>query len=270
MIDTHCHLIPNIDDGSDGIESSLAQMKLMAEGGVREAFLTSHFFRGHYQYPREEYDRKLQELQNLADRNGILLKLHPGFEVYLQPNVLEDIQNFNLVLGSSRYVLLESDLNGLPNDFYTQIFPILRKGYKPILAHAERYVSIMKHPKDASHMIERNIYIQVNTGSLLGFYGEKVKETAWNLLRNGWVHLLASDDHVRGPYTHFFKALEQVESEIDRTTVELLTDKYPSHILRGQDIPYRYVFVPHPYHRHHKKRSLKSRIKRTLYKWLVS
>ncbi len=266
MIDVHCHLIPNLDDGSDSLEKSVAQMRLMAEGGIRHAFLTSHFFRGHYQYTREDYDRRLQILREQAAANQIELQLHPGFEVYLQPNVVEDIQALNLVMGDSHYVLIESDLNGLPNDFYTQVFPLLRKGYKPILAHAERYVSIMKHIKDAKHMIERNIYMQVNAGSLLGMYGEKVRQTAWSLLRNGWAHLLASDDHVRGTFHAYFEAIKLIEQELDHHTVELLTETFPRMLLQGRDIPYSYVFVPRPHHHHHRRRSLLRRIARKIWR----
>ena len=177
MIDVHCHIIPNIDDGSKGEEQSLNQLLAMDSGGISHAFLTSHCFRGHYDYSREEYDTKLSALQEKLQEAGAKIKLLPGFEVYLQPNSLEDIQKFNLCMGDSNYVLIESDLNGLPEDFYNNIFPLLRAGYKPILAHAERYVSIMKSISSAKKLVERNMYIQVNSGSLMGQYGTKVQDT---------------------------------------------------------------------------------------------
>lgn len=255
MIDIHCHLLPQIDDGSDSAEKSLEQLRLMAEGGITDAFLTSHYMPGHYQYERSTYDAKLTQLQELANQQGIKIKLHPGFEIYLHPFSLGDIQKHNLKLGDSRYILVESDLNGLPSDFYENLFPLLRKGYKPILAHAERYVSIMNKVHDAKDLIRRDVYIQVNAGSLLGLYGEKVRQTAWLLLRNGWVHFLASDDHAKMPYGAYFEAVEMLKTELDSDITELITQDFPAKILSNEIVPYKYVYLRavHENHRRRKK-----------------
>ena len=157
MIDIHTHLLPNIDDGSKDLEDSLKQLTRMAEGGIKTVYLTSHFFRGHYQYSRAEYDQRFREVANRAKDAGLSLNLLPGFEIFLQPDSLSDIKEHSLTMGDSPYILIESELNGLPNDFYNNIYPLLRAGYKPILAHAERYVSIMRKPERASNLSQRNI-----------------------------------------------------------------------------------------------------------------
>lgn len=259
MIDTHCHIIPNIDDGSRDEECSLRQLLEMDSGGISHAYLTSHYFKGHYEYSREEYLAKLESLQRAVTAAGAKIKLLPGFEIFLQPNILQDVQAKNLCLGDSKYILIESELNGLPPDFHINVYPLLRAGYRPILAHAERYVSIMKHPLEAQSLVERNLYLQVNSGSLLGQYGEKVKETAWLLIKYGWAHVLGSDDHTRGPYQSYFDALDAIEAEIDAHTVKLLTETHPAMILEDKIIPYRYVYVDFPSHLSRHKRPHKSR-----------
>jgi protein-tyrosine phosphatase len=253
MIDIHCHLLPGIDDGSDSPESSLEQLRLMEQGGITHAFLTAHFMPGHYHYDRGQYDDKLTGLRQLAADNGIGVALMPGFEIYLHPFSSDDIDKHRLTLGDSRYILVETDLNGLPKDFYDNIYPLLRKGYKPILAHAERYVSIMKDPHAAKELIHEDVYLQVNSGSLLGQYGEKVRQTAWVLLRNGWAHLLGSDDHVRAPYGSYFQALELLRERLDGTTAELLTEDFPRILLNNETIPFKYVYFSRP-HQHHSER----------------
>ncbi len=246
MIDIHTHILPKIDDGSQDTDDSLAQLSAMKAGGIRRAYLTSHYFRGHYQYLREMYDKKFDELKAEAKDAGIGIELLPGFEVFLQPDILHDIKEQNLTLGDSQYVLLESELNGLPDDFYNNIYPMLRAGYKPILAHAERYVSIMRKPSIAESLSHRNIYIQTNAGSLLGHYGEKVMKTAWTLVNNGWTHFIASDDHVRGSYGAYFEARNLIEARVDHYTADLLCRIYPGYIASGEAIPYQYVHVHHP------------------------
>jgi len=243
MIDIHCHIIPGIDDGSKDFTNSVSQLLAMDAGGITHAFLTSHYLKGHYEYSREDYMRKLEALRAGVRGKGAKLKLHPGFEVFLSPSILEDINQKNLTLGDSKYVLVETELNGLYDDFSQHTLELLRAGYKPILAHAERYVSVMKRPSSVRKLIERNIYIQVNTGSLVGQYGEKVRQTAWILLDNGWAHLLGSDDHVRGPYRSYFDAVNKIKHRIDSRTAQLLSREHAEMILADEDIPYKYVHV---------------------------
>lgn len=261
MIDIHCHLLPNLDDGSKSPEKSLEQIRAMADGGISDVFLTSHFMPGRYHYKRKEYDDKLRQLRDLVQENKIKINLHPGFEIFLHPFSVKDIEKHDLRMGNSRYVLVESDLNGLPSDFYENVYPLLRAGYKPILAHAERYVSIMHNVHDAKDLIRKDIYIQVNAGSLLGLYGEKVRQTAWLLLRNGWVHFLASDDHAKMPYGAYFDAVELVKTELDENVANLLTQDFPGKILKNEIIPYKYVYLRSvPESRRRQKRSLWRRI----------
>jgi len=245
MIDIHSHILHDIDDGSKGLENSIKQLRTMEEGGVKRVYLSSHYFRGHYHYERRDYDQKLQELRAAAKTAGLSLDLSSGFEVFVQPGIVEDIKEKSLTLGESCYALIESELNGLPEDFYANVYPILRAGYKPILAHAERYVSIMRKPSKARDLAERNIYIQTNAGSLLGYYGEKVRKTAWLLLENGWTHFLASDDHVRGDYEALFVAREMIRERIDDKLVHLISEDFPARISTGEQIPYSYVSVKH-------------------------
>lgn len=250
MIDIHCHLLPQIDDGSKDTESSIEQLRLMEDGGISKAYFTSHYFRGHYHYSRDEYDVKLLDFKHAAKTAGFGIEIESGFEVFLQPRIVEDINEKSLTMGSSKYVLIESELNGLPTDFYNNVFPLLRAGYYPILAHAERYVSMMSKPSRARDLSERNIYIQTNAGSLIGHYGEKVRKTAWTMVENGWTHFIASDDHTRLPYFAMFEAYKQVCERIDEHTAELLFSIHPRSIANEEKILYQYVQV----HRKHHKR----------------
>lgn len=243
MIDIHCHLIPNIDDGSKELAVSLDQFRRMAAGGITHVFLTSHYFKGHYEYAREDYDTRVAGLRAELANEGINLQLLPGFEVFAQPNILQDIQAKSLFLGDSRYVLVESELNGLPPDFYANVYPMLRAGIRPILAHAERYVSVMKDPESVREFIERNIYIQINAGSLMGQYGQQVRQTAFELINNGWAHFLGSDDHARNLYGVYFAAAELIAEEFDPHMAELLTIKHPQALLSNEKLAYFYVDV---------------------------
>jgi len=259
MIDCHAHLIPNVDDGSTSLESSIHVLRQMAAGGVKSVICTSHYMKGHYQYKYENYLSRYRELEAEIKIQKIPITIYPGAEVFLTPGISDEIKSHKLTLAESSYVLIETDLNGLPRDFDKNMFDIVRHGYKPILAHAERYVSVMMKTRSVKSMIRRNIYVQINAASLIGGYGEKVKQTAWKLLHMGWVHLMGSDEHIKGDYTAFFKAIEKISEHVDEPTAKLLTQTHPNAILTNDLIPFDYVMV----HRVHKKNLVK-RLMRTL------
>ena len=260
MIDIHCHVIPKIDDGSKSMDESIRVLRDMANGGISHAFLTSHYFRGHYQYSRDEYNAKFNTLYEEAKHQGIGITLLPGFEVFLQHGIEDDVVKHKLSLADSPYILVETELNGLPTDFYENIYKLLRKGYKPILAHAERYVSLMNRPPKVEALIERDIYIQINSGSLVGQYGSNVMKAAWELVEYGYVHFLGSDDHVRGEYHNFFEAKKRLEEDYDRFTADLLTKRNGNAILNSQKVEYKYLIKREPRHHRQKKQPFLKRL----------
>jgi protein-tyrosine phosphatase len=199
--------------------------------------------KGKYQFSHEEYTSKFRDLEAEVKHQNIQINLYPGAEVYLYNGVCEDIMKNKLTLADSSYVLIETDLNGFPADMQKNIYTLLRHGFKPILAHAERYVSVMMKSHEAKELINRSVYIQVNAASLLGGYGDKVKQTAWKLVNKGWVHFLGSDHHAKNDYTAFVKAKEKIIEHVDEKTANLLTVTHPKAILNNEKVDYDYVIV---------------------------
>jgi len=48
MIDLHCHILPNIDDGAKSIDEAIALVALAAEQGVSRMVATPHIHLGIY------------------------------------------------------------------------------------------------------------------------------------------------------------------------------------------------------------------------------
>jgi len=243
MIDCHIHLIPNMDDGSSSMEESIETLRQMAEGGITAVFCTSHYTRGLYNFSYIEYNAKFRELEAEVKHQNIPVTLYPGAEVHVTNDVAEDIKREKLTLADSNYVLIETELNGFPSDFKKNVFYLLRAGYRPILAHAERYVDVIKKAHEAKELINRSVYIQVSATSILGMYGEKVKQTAWKLLNTGWAHIMASDHHSKTHYDAFFKAKGKISEHIDDEMADILTRLHPQCIVNNNKIEYNYVWV---------------------------
>jgi protein-tyrosine phosphatase len=243
MIDCHTHLLPEMDDGSTAIENSIQNLRQMANGGIKSVICTTHYMRGRYQFTREEYTTRFRELENEVKHQQIPITLYPGAEVFICNGMVDDIIQNNLTLADSSYVLIETDLNSFPPDMQKNIYELLRKGFRPILAHAERYVSIMMKTHEAKEIMNRSVYIQINAASVIGGYGEKVKETVWKMLNKGWVHFLGSDHHAKSDYNAFFEAKEKIRQYIDETTTTLLTQSHPQAIINNQKVAFDYVIV---------------------------
>ena len=65
-------------------------------------------------------------------------------------------------------------------------------GYKPIIAHAERYAEIRQEPSLLTAFAEMGCYVQLNTRA---FLEKNSKGFAFAALKNGLVHCLGTDAH---------------------------------------------------------------------------
>ena len=100
-----------------------------------------------------------------------------------------------LTLNKSRYMLIELPANIIP--IYTEdlFFQLMLQGLTPILAHPERNSVIIKNPDIVLKYVKKGVLIQVNAGSIMGMFGNKVKKTVENFFKNNIVHFIASDAH---------------------------------------------------------------------------
>jgi tyrosine-protein phosphatase YwqE len=75
------------------------------------------------------------------------------------------------------------------------IFAASTKGYRPVLAHPERYLYLQDNMEKAEDLINRGILFQLNISSISGYYSKGAKRMAEKLIDKGWVHLIGSDCH---------------------------------------------------------------------------
>ena len=241
MIDIHTHILHGVDDGSPELKISIEHLKLMQEAGITDVFLTSHFLRPAFQNPVELITKRIAELRDAAKKENINIKLHRGAEIYLDDGIHNIIESEQLSLADTKYLLVETNMTEFPADLYHILYELVRAGYKPILAHPERYMNVMMKPSIVEDIIHKNVYMQINSSSLLGHYGNSIQKTAWRLLEQGHAHFLASDNHCRVPIYDHNLAVNLIRKNIDDFTADLLTKTNPVKILTGEKIEYFYV-----------------------------
>ena len=106
---------------------------------------------------------------------------YSGAEVFLNHEYLDmiDSKAFN-TLADSKYLLVEFDVrrNMNHNDYAEDyLYELKVRGYRPIIAHVERYFPKGIDLERVQSWIELGCYIQVNRTSLLGTHGDAVSYT---------------------------------------------------------------------------------------------
>ena len=238
MIDVHCHLLNEVDDGCRNAIESLTNIKLAEEAGFTDIILTPHYIENYYENDYTSIKPQVAELQAKVYDNNILVKLHQGNEVYISENIGEMIEN-NVVskLARSRYVLFELPLKTKVLNLDNIISQIKTAGCVPILAHPERYTFIQKNPNEVAKIISKGVLIQSNYGSILGQYGKEAQKTIIKMLKNNMIHFLGTDTHRQGYiYGHFYRVEKEFLKYISEEKFEELTTTNPRNIIENNSI----------------------------------
>lgn len=204
-IDIHSHILPGMDDGARNIEQSLEMLRIAEEQGICIMYATPHYMPGKGKPSIERIERKIRELQDAADQAGIRVSIRPGVEYYYMEEILELFEQGKVItLGDSNCVLIEFDPSADRLYIRNALEEVISFGYTPILAHVERYISMME--KGFTYVEEyRNmgVMMQVNSASVSGDVGKKTQKNVKAMLKKHLIDFVATDAHSarsRAPY----------------------------------------------------------------------
>lgn len=204
--DIHTHCLPGIDDGAANWDMSLQLLQASWQSGVRTVIATPHFLPwSKEQIPvktirdlcREAMERSRREL-------GTDLRILPGGELYYHDGLVEDLRAERApTLAGTRTVLVEFSEEVPWSELRAGLIRLLRSGYHPILAHAERYACLRKEER-LDEILETGVFIQSNIQEVEA--GMFRGPGCWvrRQLRRQTVHFVASDMHNpdrRPPFT---------------------------------------------------------------------
>jgi len=240
MIDLHCHILPGIDDGPKTLNESLEMARIFVQSGYSHVVATPHAVPGTTWMPAPEKVRKrLDQLNRAIAKEGINLKVLPGMEIALDPNIagLLDQGKVQSLAGTS-YVLIEPPFQQLPLGWEHAIFDVLSKGFAVLLAHPERCAQLAAKPQLCDRLIESGVYLQVNWDSFLGHHGRTTQKMAIYLASKGYVHCLATDSHDAKSRNarQTQPAAEAVEPLIGRQNLHIISRENPMRVLRNDPL----------------------------------
>lgn len=191
MIDTHIHLVPNVDDGAKDLEAALEMARMAVEDGIDTIVTTPH-----YNIPDYDNSRVLDNFQKLLHKiktENLNLKVYLGNEIHLNEEGVEAIFSHEAYsLANSKYYLIELPFHQYYPAHEELIFQIVAKGYFVILAHIERYIAFQKTPEKLQELMHRGCFGQLTSSYIVN---PRTSKRALELIESGVVHIVASDAH---------------------------------------------------------------------------
>jgi protein-tyrosine phosphatase len=242
LVDIHNHLVPGVDDGVRSVAGAVEAVERMVLDGIRRVVTTPHL-EGSLTLDRHRLEARLDAVSRAweAAAEAIADSL-PEVEFRRGHEVLLDIPNADLSdprmrLAGTSFVLVEWPRLQIPPGTVPVIERIVASGFRPIIAHPERYHGMAA----AFHLTEQwrsaGAFLQVNYGSLAGRFGMDAQTTALRILRKGYADYMASDFHGHARIKLYkreaWSALEELGAQdalgyLCRTNpARILTDELP-------------------------------------------
>ena len=196
VVDMHSHLLPGLDDGVRSVEESLYILKKLAKLGYRKVITTPHVMLEHYPNKPEEIIVRASEIQHYLNKHQLNITFEAAAEYYLDEHLNSLLStNEKLLTFHDGYLLFETSFMNKPVFLEEAIFKMNVNGYKPVMAHPERYIYLQTNPDLISHLRNMNVLFQINLFSLLGHYSAGAKRLAGKLLNSGLVEFVGTDCH---------------------------------------------------------------------------
>lgn len=194
--DIHSHLLPAIDDGSKTYEESIDLLKEFIALGYQKVITTPHIMSDFYRNTPEIIHSKLNRLRNKIKEHQLEIEVDAAAEYYMDDWFIHQVnKKAPLLTFGENYLLFETSFMNKPNQFFDVLFKLQTQGYKPVMAHPERYTYLQNDFELAKKIHKQGVILQLNLNSLEGYYGKPAQKLAEKLIDNKMISFAGSDCH---------------------------------------------------------------------------
>lgn len=239
MIDIHCHILPEVDDGPKSWDMAETMCRMAAQDGITHIVATPHA-NDRYFYDRE-YLANL--LDNLQQRIGDQLTLSLGCDFHLSYDNMQSAMHTpeRYCIGNAHYMLVEfSNFSISPqiDDWFTHMHQL---GVTPIITHPERNPIVQQDPERVLKWIELGCAVQITASVFTGSWGSRARQVAGGLMKEKAVHFLSTDAHdTQRRLPVLSEARKVVAKEFGKEIAEALTQANPAAVVNDQPLPYSF------------------------------
>ncbi len=224
MIDLHCHLLPQMDDGPENLEATLSMSCEAVRQGITHIVCTPHHNARFYN-PKDKIIQSVKELQKELDERKIPLILFEGQEVRAHRFLINDIKEEKVLFidDGNKYLLLEFSCRELPEYTDQLLYDLRTIGIIPIIVHPERNRLFQENPNILLPYLNMGCLAQLTAPSLIGIYGKKVQQLSERLVAHHLVQMVASDAHARTTRDFYLKkAYSLIEKKLGESRIKEL------------------------------------------------
>ena len=193
--DIHSHFIPKIDDGAQTIEDSIDLIRCLYELGYKKIITTPHIMSDAFKNTPEVIMGGLEKVREAIKTAGIPVQLDAAAEYYVDYDFEQKIEKEKLLSFGDNYLLFEVSYVNPPDNLNSVIFKLQTAGYKPVLAHPERYNFWHRNFEKYQELKDKGVLFQMNINSVTGFYSFSTKKTAEKMIDNGMIEFIGTDCH---------------------------------------------------------------------------
>ena len=213
FIDIHSHLLPGIDDGAKDIQHSLDLIQKMASYGIKNFITTPHVLGDVYPNSSTTIKEKLQEVKNALIKHNISdIKIEAAAEYMMDEQFSALLEIGDILTLKDNYILVEMSYFSPPINLFDILFQIQLKGFKPVLAHPERYNSYHNNFEVFYKLKKAGCLFQLNLLSLTPQYGDQVTKTADRLIKENLYDFVGTDTHHKN-HLHLLKSISTKKNQ---------------------------------------------------------
>lgn len=196
LLDIHCHIIPEVDDGASDSKEMKKMLQMEYTQGVRNLIVTPHFRYGMFETPLKQIKQQFQSVEQAAKQIGTDFRVYLGCELHSNMEITQLLHDGIVsTMADSRYVLIEFSENSRDSYVRERLYKLLSNGYKPIVAHIERYECTRKSLDFVEELVDMGALMQINADSILGKNGLGAKNYCRKLMKYDLLHFAGSDCH---------------------------------------------------------------------------
>lgn len=196
VVDMHSHLIPGVDDGSTNLEETIELIKKFKDLGIKKLITTPHIMGDFYKNSPDNLIPLRNTIREELDKLNIDISFDVAAEYYLDESFLKKIEEKEpLLTFGDNLILFETSYMNSSSLLDPVVFELQSAGYKPILAHPERYIYMYNDFESYTNLFDKGVLFQLNLLSLVGYYSKGAQKIAEKLIKNNMIHFVSSDCH---------------------------------------------------------------------------
>ncbi len=236
MIDIHCHILPDVDDGPKSWEAAEEMCRMALADGIQHIVATPHA-NDRYHYDREYLSGLLDTLRQ---RVGRFPRFSLGCDFHLSYENFQDLMvaPSRYCIEGTNYLLVEFSNYSIPAQIDQSLAQMQSKGIIPIITHPERNPILQQDMERVLRWVEMRCVVQITASSITGFWGERAWRAAEWLLKHDAVHVIATDAHdTKNRVPQLSPAVEALDDICDPAVAHALVEGNPCAIIDGKPLP---------------------------------